>query len=156
MEWVPDEGRCGFLRLVLWPVSSLSAYPQAGETWRRNPLQELLGMRRRGAEESGCSRPRLFRIRAGGGPRFQFRREFPATRLGSFVGGVCRDEPASRGSARRGTVCCQLMCRIPGSCPVARSGSRWSQARLFGPEPTVAPSERSRVELRIGCLRKQS
>ncbi len=90
----------------------------------------LPGMRRRGAEKSGCSRPRLSGLRAGAGPRCQCGKEYPATGFGPFTGGEWRGDPASRGggrsgepiilrskrgsgAARRRTVSCQVMYIVP-------------------------------------------
>ena len=62
----------------------------------------LLGMRRRGAENTGCSRPRLSGLRAGAGPRCQCGKEYPATGFGPFTGREWRGDPASRGGGRSG------------------------------------------------------
>ncbi len=64
-----------------------SAGLQAAEVTPRGTSQSCSGMRRRGAEESGCSRPRLSGQRAGDGPRCQCGKKYPATGLGPFRGG---------------------------------------------------------------------
>ena len=92
----------------------------------------LLGMRRRCAENTGCSGPRLSGLRTGAGPRCQCGKEYPATGFGPFTGGEWRGDPASRGggrsgepiilrnkrgsgAARRRTVSCQVMYISPNT-----------------------------------------
>ncbi len=61
--------------------------PSDGENRAAWSQPVLLGMRCRGAEQSGDSRPRLPGLRIAAGPRCQCDKEYPATALGPFTGG---------------------------------------------------------------------
>ena len=61
--------------------------PSDGESRAAWNQPVLLGMRCRGAEQSGGSRPRLPGLRIAAGPRCQCDKEYPATALGPFTGG---------------------------------------------------------------------
>ena len=73
----------------------------SGRQRLRGPPDDV-SPRCQGAKGSGCSHPRLSRMRAAVGPPRQCGNEYPATGIGPFTGGERRKISASRGGGRNG------------------------------------------------------
>ena len=106
----------------------------------------LLGMRRRGAEESGCSGPRLSGLRAGAGPRCQCGKEYPAAGFGPFTGGEWRGDPASRCGGRSGEP---IILRSKRGSGAARRRTASCQVMFINPNVILYPAASFERELRF-------